>query len=253
MIRTVRDGFLAKLPRVRQIGRVKSIRFYPVFVLILLGACFSSTGGDSVNPFYGSWGLTIPGGHAGWLGVEPHGNRVDVQMLWGWGSVFKLDGARLDGETLVLTRVHDVDGKKSGGKTAKVKVVETITATLDGDTLKLVTATPRLDGGGLDRAEFTGKRLPPMPPAPDLSQVKFGDSVHLFDGNGLDGWRLVEPDAVNGWSVRDGILFNNVVQEDGKPEKNFGNLRTVAEFEDFSLHAETRLPTEGNSGLSLRG
>jgi hypothetical protein len=146
-----------------------------------------------------------------------------------------------------------VDGKKSGGKTPKVKVVETITATLDGDTLKLVTATPRLDGGGLDRAEFTGKRLPPMPPAPDLSKVKFGDAVHLFNGDNLDAWRPVEPDAVNGWSVRDGCLINSVVHEEGKPEKSYANLRTVAEFEDFSLHAETLLPKEGNSGIYLRG
>jgi hypothetical protein len=238
---------------VRQIGDVKSIRSYPGILLILLCACISSPGADAVNPFVGNWGLTIPGGHAGWLGVEAHGYRIDAQMLWGWGSVFKLDGARLDGDTLVLTRVHQVDGKKSGGTTPKIKVVETITATLDGDSLKLVTETPRTDGGGLDRAEFTGKRLPPMPPAPDLSKVKFGDAVNLFNGDNLDGWRLVEPDAVNGWGVHDGCLVNNVVQEEGKPEKNFGNLRTVAEFRDFSLHAETRVPKEGNSGIYLRG
>jgi len=244
---------LAKSALVGQIGPVKSIRFYPVLLLSLLCALNSARGGDAVNPFIGSWGLTIPGGHAGWLGVQLHGNRIDAQMLWGWGSVFKLDGARLDGETLVLTRVHHVDRKKSNGTASKVKLIETITATLDGDSLKLVTATPTGNGGGEDRAEFTGKRLPPMPPAPDLSKVKFGEPVHLFDGNGLDGWRLVEPDAVNGWSVHEGTLVNNVVQEEGKPEKNFGNLRTISEFEDFMLHAETRVPKEGNSGIYLRG
>jgi len=232
---------------------VKSIRSNLAILLILLCACVSGRGDDAINPFVGNWGLTIPGGHAGWLGVEAHGNRIDAQMLWGWGSVFKLDGARLDGDTLVLSRVHHVDGKKSGGTTPKIKVVETITATLDGDSLKLVTETPRTDGGGLDRAEFTGKRLPPMPPAPDLSKVKFGESVRLFNGDNLDGWRPVESDAINGWSVRDGTLINTVVHEEGKPEKSYANLRTVAEFADFSLHAETCLPKEGNSGIYLRG
>jgi hypothetical protein len=149
--------------------------------------------------------------------------------------------------------VHHEDRKRSDGKTARIKLTETITVTRDGDSLQLVSVTPKADGNGADRAEFTGKRLPPMPPAPDLSQVKFGQPVTLFDGKSLDGWRLVETDAVNGWSVHDGILANTVTQEEGKPEKNYGNLRTVAEFEDFMLHAETRLPKEGNSGIYLRG
>jgi hypothetical protein len=86
-----------------------------------------------------------------------------------------------------------------------------------------------------------------------LSQVKFGETVQLFDGKSLDGWRLVETDAVNGWSAHGGILSNTQTQEQGKPEKDYGNLRTVAEYEDFMLHAETRVPKEGNSGIYLRG
>jgi hypothetical protein len=213
----------------------------------------SSPGHAADNPFLGEWGLAIPGGGAGWLGVQSHGNRIDAQMLWGWGSVFKLNGAHLDGDKLVLTRIQRVDSKRPDGRTAKIKLTETITVTRDGDSLKLLSVMPKAEGNGEDRAEFTGKRLPPMPPAPDLSSVKFGDPVPLFDGKSLDGWRLVETDAANGWSVHDGILANNQPQEEGKPEKNYGNLRTVAEFEDFTLHAETRLPKEGNSGIYLRG
>jgi hypothetical protein len=121
--------------------------------------------------------------------------------------------------------------------------------TRDGDSLKLVTVMPKADGSGEDRSEFTGKRLPPMPPAPDLSTVKFGEPVKLFDGQSLDGWRPVETDAINGWSVRDGLLCNS----QGEEGKDYANLRTVAEFEDFMLHAETRVPKEGNSGIYLRG
>jgi Domain of Unknown Function (DUF1080) len=232
---------------------MKSFRFYPALLLSLLCMVDCSRGDDAENPFVGGWALTLPGDHTGWLGVESNRKRIDAQMLWGWGSVFKLDGARLDGEKLVLTRLHQEDRKKPDGTTAKTKVAETITVTRDGDSLKLVTVTPKADGAGEDRAEFTGKRLPPMPPAPMLRYVKFGEPVQLFNGSNLDGWRLVEPDAVNGWSVHDGILANNEAQEEGKPEKQYGNLRTVAEFEDFMLHAETRLPKDGNSGIYLRG
>jgi hypothetical protein len=44
-----------------------------------------------------------------------------------------------------------------------------------------------------------------------------------------------------------------VIEEEGKPHKDYANLRTVAEFEDFMLHAETRVPKDGNSGIYLRG
>ena len=92
-----------------------------------------------------------------------------------------------------------------------------------------------------------------MPPAPDLAKVKFGEPICLFNGKNLDGWELTNPQAANGWSVKDGVLTNSVVQTPGKPHKHFGNLRTVKEFEDFNLTAETNVPKNGNSGIYLRG
>ena len=81
-----------------------------------------------------------------------------------------------------------------------------------------------------------------MPPAPDLANVKFGEPMQLFNGKDLDGWRFTDPNAVNGWSVKDGLLVNVVAQEEGKPHKNYGNLRTDREFEDFNITLETRVP-----------
>jgi hypothetical protein len=226
---------------------MKSFR-WPSLLLSLLCLFGLARADGAENPFVGGWALTLPGGRTGWLGVESSGNRVDAKMLWVAGSVFKLDGARLDGERLVLTRLHQSDSK-----TGKIKLTETITVTRDGDSLALVSVTPKADGSVEDHAEFTGKRLPPMPPAPDLSKVKFGEPVPLFNGDNLDGWRLVETGAANGWSAHDGVLSNTQTQEEGKPHKNYGNLRTVAEFEDFTLHAETRVPKDGNSGIYIRG
>src|ERR1039458_6128451 len=233
---------------------MKSFRCFPALVLLtLLCALNYSRGAEAENPFAGGWALTLPGGYPGWLGVESDGEQINAEMLWRSGSVFKLDGARLDGEKLALTRLHQVDSKQPDGTTARIKLAETITVTRDGESLKLVSVMPTADASGEARSEFPGKRLPPMPPAPDLSKVKLGESVPLFSGHNLDGWRLVETGAVNGWSVHDGILSNNATQEEGQPHKNYGNLRTVAEFEDFMLHAETRVPKNGNSGVYLRG
>jgi hypothetical protein len=228
---------------------MKLFRFFPALLLGLFCLSSVSRADDAENPYVGGWALKLPGDQTGWLGVESHGKRINAQMLWGFGSVFKLNGARLDGDTLVLTRVHREDVKKPNGKMRKIKLTETITVTRDGDSLKLVSVMPKADGSGEDRSEFPGKRLPPMPPAPDLSKVQFGPPVQLFDGKSLDGWRPVETDAINGWSVRDGLLCNS----QGEEGKSYANLRTVAEFEDFMLHAETRLPKEGNSGIYLRG
>ena len=92
-----------------------------------------------------------------------------------------------------------------------------------------------------------------MPPAPVLTKVKFGKKVKLFNGKNLEGWQLTDRNAVNAWSAKDGILVNSAAQEEGKPHKNFGNLRTDWEFSDFNLKLEARVPKGGNSGIYLRG
>ena len=56
----------------------------------------------------------------------------------------------------------------------------------------------------------------------------------------------------NGWKVANGILSNEAVQEPGK-HKSYANIRTEAEFEDFNLRLDFRVPKNGNSGVYLRG
>ena len=164
-----------------------------------------------------------------------------------------LESAKVEDGQLVLTRKHAAQRKGEGGKATKVIIFETITATVEGDVMKLTSVKPREEGPGQDKAEFTGRREPAMPPAPDLEPVKFGDPVRLFNGKDLTGWRLTDPKADSGWSVKDGVLVNEVAQEEGKPRKHYGNLRTDREFEDFNLTLEMRVPKGGNSGVYLRG
>ncbi len=216
-----------------------SIRSLSVAAVFSLGAVLNAAD----NPFIGRWALTIPGGRAGWLGVEEKDGSLSSSVLWGGGSVVPTTSTKVDGDTLIVIR----EQKNKEGKVT----TETITAKAEGDALKLTTSKKNPAGKEIGKLEeFTGKRIPPVPAAPDLSKVKFGDPVPLLNGKDLTGWRLIDEKADNGWSVVDGVLQNRVVKA---KDKHFGNLRTDAEFEDFNLKTEVRTQEGSNSGIYLRG
>ncbi|MFZ5829870.1 MAG: 3-keto-disaccharide hydrolase [Planctomycetota bacterium] len=221
---------------------------------LLAGSLFSihaawAADADSAKPFLGNWALTIPGGGAGWLGVSEENGQLQASLLWGGGSVLPVASVKVDGDRLVLERGRPApkQGKGPAGK-------ETISATVDGDTMNLVLETSNPKGKATKKAEFKGEKLPPVPSAPNLAKVKFGEPIVLFNGKDLSGWKLTNPDQPSGWSVQDGVLMNRTpAHEEGKPRVRTGNLRTEQEFEDFRITLETRVPEGGNSGVYLRG
>ena len=222
--------------------------------LVALGVSANAFAGADAAPWLGSWALTIPSGAAGWLGVEEKDGKLTASMLWGGGSVFPLESARVEDGKLIVTRIQTVQKKDATGNLVKVPLTETITAVAKGDEVKLTSVKPRPDGKGEEKAEFGGKRQPAMPPAPDLSKTRFGEPIALFNGVDLSGWKLIQPEALSAWSAKEGILVNDVPpREEGKPRKHYANLRTEREFEDFNLKLEVRVPREGNSGVYLRG
>ncbi len=213
--------------------------------LLLVGA--SALGAQGANPFVGRWALTIPGPAAGWLGVVEKDGALSASILWGGGSVEPVTTTKVEGDKLILTRVRE--SQRRGVKTSET---ETITATCEGDNLKLTTVTRRANGSSKP-ADFTGKRIPPLPAKPDLAKVKFGKPIVLFDGKSLDAWKLTDPGATSGWSIVDGVLVNKPVQPDPQKHISYSNLRTVAEFEDFNLKLEVNVGKGENSGVYLRG
>jgi hypothetical protein len=227
-----------------------------VFAAVALFLSGPASAAESDTPFIGRWALTIPGGGAGWLGVTQEKDYLDASILWGGGSVVPVSSVFLsdDGEMLYVTRVNEVRRRDAGGKVIRThQFTEAIVARVSGDDLRLMRYIPRENGRGIRTEEFSGKRMAPIPPAPDLSSVKFGDPVKLFNGRDLEGWRLINPRQANGWAVEEGLLVNRPTQVDGQPRKSYGNLRTDREFEDFNLKLETRVPEKGNSGIYLRG
>jgi hypothetical protein len=209
---------------------------------------------QEIDPYVGHWALTIPGGGAGWLGVTKEKGYYDASILWGGGSVVPVESVYVSEGVLYVTRLNEVQRKNAQGTVVRThRFTETIQAKVNGDNLELTTTTPNANGSGWNRRDFTGKRIPPLPSKPDLSQVKFGDPISLFNGKDLTGWKLTNPNQANGWSAQNSVLLNRPVQEPNQPHKSYGNLRTEQAFEDFNLTLETRVEKGGNSGIYLRG
>ncbi len=222
-------------------------------------AVFTAAGLQAAAPaaeqFLGRWALTIPGGGAGWLEVKQERGFLDGSILWGGGSVLPVSSVAIADGVLTVTRVRDVERKDAAGKVVrKQQLTETITATVDGDTLKLFRVDPRPNGTGFSRAEFSGLRIPALPARPNLAAVKFGAAVALFNGKDLTGWAAKEANQKNAWSVENGALVNRPpAHAAGEPRVQSANLRTAAEFEDFNLKLEVNVPAGSNSGVYLRG
>ena len=210
---------------------------------------------DDPGPFLGSWALILPNNVPGWIEVRQEDGYLVCDMLWASGSVFPLENVYIDGENLILTRNREIIRKKNAvGEAVLVhKLTSWMVLSVDGDQLTGSIYTPEFDGLGVREEPITGKKNPPLPPAPDLEKVKYGDKMSLFNGKDLTGWKMVSPNSKNGFFVEDGILENDPVQEEDKPHINYGNLRTEQEFEDFNLTLEVNVPKNGNSGVYLRG
>lgn len=225
-------------------------------VLAVAALCFTSSVSVQAAPveqYFGNWALHLPGG-AGWLNLrmeERNDQRyLDGDILWHGGNYVPVANAFYVDGRIYVTRVHNrnrivVDGEVQRRHT----LTEALILNVEGDRLMGVRMMPSNDGLSVQSTEFTGSRIPPHSPAPDLSQLEFGDPIELFNGENLDGWTLTNPNQVNGWFVEDGLLVNDP-SEDGV---SYGNLRTVDEFEDFNLTLEVNVPPNGNSGVYLRG
>ncbi len=231
------------------------MRIYLLLVAILLIAIAVPAISQDAGPFLGRWALKLPDNMgAGWLHVMEQDDYLDAELLWRWGSVTPAASALMNGNTLVVTR----SGKRERKKDDKVVRTHYPTSWFE---FRLIgkdemIGKALLPGGKAveyNVTEFTGWRIPELPPAPDLEQVKYGKPVKLFNGKDLSGWRLVNPENANGFKVVDGVLVNDPVQEEGKPHIHYGNLRTEDEFKDFHLKLQVNIPQGSNSGIYLRG
>lgn len=226
---------------------------FRLFAIVAAIATGARAAAPSDTAFAGRWALTISNGAAGWLEVKKEGGHLTGSLLWGGGSVVPLSSVTIADGVLTVKRVRAAAAKAE----QKQPITDTFTAQLEGDTLK-GRMIPGGNGDAAGRLEFTGKRTPPLPARPNLAKVKFGEAITLFNGRDLTGWRLIDPKAVNAWSIENGALANkpaphgNGKGKGAQPPRS-GNLRTDREFEDFNLTLEVSVPAGSNSGVYLRG
>ncbi|MCL6102849.1 MAG: DUF1080 domain-containing protein [Bacteroidetes bacterium] len=222
-------------------------------LLLLLSIPNVSKAIDAAKPFLGRWALSLPGG-AGWLEVKQMDNYLDASLLWFGGSVEPVTSVYMEGNTLVVTRTRTfVRTTNAAGAPARTHVANTLFRfSLYGDLMVGEQVSPEKDGSSTTM-RFTGKKIPDVPAAPDLSKVVYGKPVKLLNGKDLTGWKLLEPNKTNGWSIVDGVLVNDPAQKEGQPHIAYGNLCTVDKFEDFNLKLQVNVPAGSNSGVYLRG
>jgi hypothetical protein len=240
----------------------KSFSFFVLFLLgLLIVSCKPSVQQDQgkktdIREFLGQWTMDIEGGWVGWIDVRQEENYLDADLLWKWGSVYPVSNIYLvRDQVLVVTTTWEEAVKKdeTGTPLRKHMITSWLEVRKEGEKITGWQLSPRVDGTGVDSASFTGSKLPPMNEAPDLTKLKFGDPLALFNGKDLSGWKLIDDKQKNGFQVKDGLLVNDPVQLEGQPHISYGNLLTEQEFEDFNLKLEVNVPEGSNSGVYLRG
>lgn len=239
-------------------------------LLVIVWGCFSlscsetkqdsqvSAPQNDVSSYLGQWSFDFGQRSVGWLQVRQEEGYLDADLMWGGGSVmYGLPYVYVAGGKLYLGRNprNAVLVKNAEGEPQLSRRYPTwIELERDGDNISGYYLSPKINGTGLDSVYIKGSKLPEMLPAPDLVQIEFGNPVRLIkNDDDLTGWRLLEEDLKNGWSMKDGVLTNNPEQVEGQPHIRYGNLRTEDLFEDFNIKLEVNTPPRSNSGVYLRG
>lgn len=193
----------------------------------------------------GDWSLDLDSGTPGWMRVEEVGGKPVVSMRLYIGPAGPYEKVQLsDGRlSFALKKGRKADSGKSDQVNVGLKE-----GRLDG------TIHRTLADGTSETESFSGTRIPPMPvKAPDLSKVRFGEPVSLFNGKDLTGWVPHERGKIMGWSAKDGMLVNSTPKTDFSATGDHANLKTEALFDDFRLQIEFLIGSQRNSGIYLRG
>jgi hypothetical protein len=235
--------------------------FTIIFVSLVVFSCKPRPANEvpkkaDIADFTGQWTIDIQGGMVGWIDVRQEDGYLDADLLWKWGSVEPVANVFLTADRgLIVTRTGEVTVKAdTAGKALRShKITSWLEIHRDGDKIAGFFLEPRQNGTGVDSTSFTGIKLPPVPPAPDLKSVKYGKPIQLFNGKDLTGWRLIDEKQKNGFSAVNGVIQNDPVQVEGQPHVAYGNLRTDKEFSDFNLKLEVNVPEKSNSGIYLKG
>ena len=225
-----------------------NIKLISSLVILCAFAC-TLTAASVPKELLGDWSLDLESGEPAWMSVvEKDGNPlVRMRVYIGPDGPYGVTEAANGRLKFSLRRRRVAQG-------SDVFIESAVDVGIRNGKLDGVITRTATDGSVNNRTRFSGKRIPPMPQSPpDLSKVRFGLPILLFNGTDLAGWRPHEADKINGWSAQDGMLVNTTPKTDFSATGDHANLRTEAEFEDFWLHIEFLVEGNRNSGIYLRG
>ena len=202
----------------------------------LAGCCACDYGVDSKDPVVGNWGLKLGYDemNAGHMIVSRDADgKAQAVVLWRWASPIPMKNVVLDGSKITFD--HPWGFKFEGSVEGNALVAKAVKS------------------DGKPETTVEGWRNPVIKPA-STKDAKFGEPIDLL-ADGLDGWELMDKDAKNGWSFKDGVLSNALgLKPDGSWAGGGSNLKTKrADFYDFNLEYDVRVPAKSNSGVYLRG
>ena len=197
---------------------------------------------NCADPVIGSWSLKLPydemfAGHVKFF--RDAAGKPQATVLWRWASPMPVKDVAIEGDKFSFT--HPWSFKVSGS--VKGDAIEgEVVGTKDGKNF----------------GKLTGRRNAPVCPKASTADAKFGKGIDLL-ADGLDGWKNMNPKAKFGWKIIEEngtkILSNCL----GKNEKGGwagggANIMTKrADFYDFKLCYDVRVPAKSNSGVYLRG
>ncbi|GAB5559833.1 MAG: DUF1080 domain-containing protein [Synoicihabitans sp.] len=229
--------------------RTHLFRVIAAVAVLALAPIAEAKNSSLLKDLKGYWSLDVDSGEPAWLRVNEVDGEPVVTMRLYVGPDGPYKDARIEGDRLKFTL-----RQRKLAKGSKVNISQTVEAAVKNGQLEGIIKVARDDGGPAKQKRFTGKKSKDLPTqAPDLSKVRFGQPISLFNGKDLSGWRAHEKDKKFGWSVIDGLLVNTTPKTDFSATGAFANLRTDAEFEDFWLHIEFKIEADRNSGVYLRG
>ena len=236
MIRIAHLKFLSGLPVMNPFSQL----IVPALFLLLW---FTPTSVHATDDLVGDWSLQLDSNTPAWMSIKKLGDKPEVTLRLHVGPDGPHKDIKMVDDRLTFTL-------RQNKKATDVKTVDV--GIKNGRLEGVITSTTK--NGKIHRDLFTGKKIPPVPSTPpDLSKVRFGHPISLFNGRDLTGWQAHEPDKIMGWSVQDGLLVNNTPKTDFSATGAYANLRTEAVFEDFWLHIEFNIDEARNSGVYLRG
>lgn len=194
------------------------------------------------DPVIGNWSATLPEDFmpaASFIFTRDADGSAKAFVLYRWGSPEFCSEVKIDGNRFSLIHPY---GQAFEGEVVGSRMFARI-APYDKKTGKL---------NGTWRP-FEGWRNPPVPAGVSTDEAKFGEGINILK-DGLGGFESMGGEKMETtWSFKDGILSNRVKGPDGK-RIHGANIKTKrADFYDFKLDYDVRVPKNANSGMYLRG